>query len=95
MCVDCVLASLRITQIDPDDGPLPDVVLSQPHPAVAARTYSYKLDHSATVVHSELWPGSKRLVYSTREPDVYDFQCKNNSVILENPRESCTWAPNL
>jgi hypothetical protein len=29
MCVDCVLASLRITQVDPDDEPLFEVVLSQ------------------------------------------------------------------
>jgi hypothetical protein len=29
MCVDCVLASLRIAQVDPGDGPLPEVVLSQ------------------------------------------------------------------
>jgi hypothetical protein len=28
MCVDCVLVSLRIAQVDPDDGPLPEVVLS-------------------------------------------------------------------
>jgi hypothetical protein len=27
MCVDCVLASQRITQVDPDDKPLPEVVL--------------------------------------------------------------------
>jgi hypothetical protein len=30
MCVDWVLASLRITQVDPGDEPLPEVVLSQP-----------------------------------------------------------------
>jgi hypothetical protein len=29
MCVDCVLASPRIAQIDPGDEPLPEVVLSQ------------------------------------------------------------------
>jgi hypothetical protein len=29
MCVDCVLASSRITQVDPGDGPLSEVVLSQ------------------------------------------------------------------
>jgi hypothetical protein len=29
MCVDCVLASPRIAQVDPGDEPLPDVVLSQ------------------------------------------------------------------
>jgi hypothetical protein len=29
MCVDCVLASPRITQVDPDDEPLPEVILSQ------------------------------------------------------------------
>jgi hypothetical protein len=29
MCVDCVLASPRITQVDPGDEPLPEVVLSQ------------------------------------------------------------------
>jgi hypothetical protein len=28
MCIDCVLASLRIAQVDPDDEPLPEVVLS-------------------------------------------------------------------
>jgi hypothetical protein len=28
MCVDCVLASLRIAQVDPGDEPLPEVVLS-------------------------------------------------------------------
>jgi hypothetical protein len=27
MCVDCVLASQRITQVDPGDKPLPEVVL--------------------------------------------------------------------
>jgi hypothetical protein len=29
MCVDCVLASPKITQVDPGDQPLPEVVLSQ------------------------------------------------------------------
>jgi hypothetical protein len=29
MCVDCVLASPRIAQADPSNGPLPEVVLSQ------------------------------------------------------------------
>jgi hypothetical protein len=29
MCVDCVLASLRIAQVDPSDEPFPEVVLSQ------------------------------------------------------------------
>jgi hypothetical protein len=29
MCVDCVLASLRIAQVDLGDGPPPEVVLSQ------------------------------------------------------------------
>jgi hypothetical protein len=29
MCVDCVLASPRITQVDPGDEPLSEVVLSQ------------------------------------------------------------------
>jgi hypothetical protein len=29
MCVDCVLASPRITQVDPDNEPLFEVVLSQ------------------------------------------------------------------
>jgi hypothetical protein len=29
MCVDCVLASPRIAQVDPSDEPLPEVVLSQ------------------------------------------------------------------
>jgi hypothetical protein len=28
MCVDCVLASSRIGQVDPGDEPLPEVVLS-------------------------------------------------------------------
>jgi hypothetical protein len=28
MCVDCVLASPRIAQADPGNGPLPEVVLS-------------------------------------------------------------------
>jgi hypothetical protein len=28
MCVDCVLVSLRIAQVDPGDEPLPEVVLS-------------------------------------------------------------------
>jgi hypothetical protein len=28
MCVDCVLASPRIGQVDPDDEPLPEVALS-------------------------------------------------------------------
>jgi hypothetical protein len=28
MCVDCVLTSLRIAQVDPGDEPLPEVVLS-------------------------------------------------------------------
>jgi hypothetical protein len=30
MCVDCVLASPRITQVDPGDEPLSEVVLLQP-----------------------------------------------------------------
>jgi hypothetical protein len=29
MCVDCVLASLRIAQVDPGNEPLTEVVLSQ------------------------------------------------------------------
>jgi hypothetical protein len=29
MCVDCILASSRIAQVDPGDEPLPEVVLSQ------------------------------------------------------------------
>jgi hypothetical protein len=29
MCVDCVLASPRIAQVDPGDEPHPEVVLSQ------------------------------------------------------------------
>jgi hypothetical protein len=29
MCVDCVLASLRIAQVYPGDEPLPEVILSQ------------------------------------------------------------------
>jgi hypothetical protein len=29
MCVDCVLGSLRIAQVDPGDEHLPEVVLSQ------------------------------------------------------------------
>jgi hypothetical protein len=29
ICVDCVLASLRIAQVDPDDEPLSEVILSQ------------------------------------------------------------------
>jgi hypothetical protein len=29
MCVDCVLTLSRITQVDPGDGSLPEVVLSQ------------------------------------------------------------------
>jgi hypothetical protein len=28
LCVDCVMASLRIAQVDPGDEPLPEVVLS-------------------------------------------------------------------
>jgi hypothetical protein len=31
MYVDCVLASLRIAQVDPGDEPLPEVVLSHRH----------------------------------------------------------------
>jgi hypothetical protein len=33
MCVDCVLASPRIAQVDPGDEPLPEVILSQCHRA--------------------------------------------------------------
>jgi hypothetical protein len=33
MCVDCVLASPRIAQVDPDDGPPPEVVLSHLRPS--------------------------------------------------------------
>jgi hypothetical protein len=29
MCVDCVLATPRIVEVDPGDGSLPEVVLSQ------------------------------------------------------------------
>jgi hypothetical protein len=29
MCVDCVLASPRIAQVDPDDEPLLELILSQ------------------------------------------------------------------
>jgi hypothetical protein len=37
MCVDCVLASPKIAQVDPDDEPLPEVVLS--HSFVAQLVY--------------------------------------------------------
>jgi hypothetical protein len=36
MCVDCVLASSRIAQVDPGDGPPPEVVLSQCGPVMAS-----------------------------------------------------------
>jgi hypothetical protein len=34
MCVDCVLASPRITQVDPSDRALPEAVLSQEQSAM-------------------------------------------------------------
>jgi hypothetical protein len=37
MCVDCVLAALRIAQVDPGDGPPSEVVLSQMVPSVSPR----------------------------------------------------------
>jgi hypothetical protein len=42
MCVDCVLASSRIAQVDPDDEPLSEVVQSQictehPEPSINYR----------------------------------------------------------
>jgi hypothetical protein len=37
MCVDCVLASPRIAQVDPGDEPLPEVILS--HSFVAQLVY--------------------------------------------------------
>jgi hypothetical protein len=42
MCVDCVLASPRIAQVDPDDEPLPEVILSQ----LATDNLSLLLEHS-------------------------------------------------
>jgi hypothetical protein len=32
MCVDCILASPRIAQVDPADEPLSEVILSHPLP---------------------------------------------------------------
>jgi hypothetical protein len=40
MCVDCVLASPRIAQVDPSDEPLPKVVLS---PLVPEQTWGNTL----------------------------------------------------
>jgi hypothetical protein len=40
MCVDCVLTSPRITQVDTGNEPLPEVVLSQ---LVAAQTWGNTL----------------------------------------------------
>jgi hypothetical protein len=39
MCVDCVLISPRIIQVDPDNGPLPEVVLSQLYDALRQLGY--------------------------------------------------------
>jgi hypothetical protein len=39
MCVDCVLVSPRIIQVDPDNGPLPEVVLSQLYDALRQLGY--------------------------------------------------------
>jgi hypothetical protein len=51
MCVDCVLASPRIAQVDPRDEPLPEVVLSQ-------RLVLFRLvDPSLQPVELGLFPG--------------------------------------
>jgi hypothetical protein len=42
MCVDGVLASLRITQVDPGDEPLPKMVLSQSSMTARVATIRYK-----------------------------------------------------
>jgi hypothetical protein len=49
MCVDCVHASPRITQVDHGDESLPEVVLSQPHRRVLV-PYRRELDCAAVNV---------------------------------------------
>jgi hypothetical protein len=51
MCVDCVLASLRITQVDPGDEPLSDVVLSQWRPSLWSSVERQWHDRATS-----LWP---------------------------------------
>jgi hypothetical protein len=56
MCVDCVLASLRIAQVDPGDKPLPEVVLSHEalrplvHPLSRRRVAGTAVFESSTTV---------------------------------------------
>jgi hypothetical protein len=52
LCVDCVLASPRITQVDPGDGPPPEVVLSQ------SRKFYNAMDK---LKKRFLWAGSQEL----------------------------------
>jgi hypothetical protein len=65
MCVDCVLASPRIAQVDPGDGPLPEVVLSQVTLGEAMVTKAW----NSCVQSSVRW-WSLRSGRARHEPDV-------------------------
>jgi hypothetical protein len=52
MCVDCVLASSRITQVDPGDEPLPEVVCHtthRPHTRLQGRIRNSKVYTNGTI----------------------------------------------
>jgi hypothetical protein len=50
MCVDCVLTSPRITQVDPSGEPLPEVVLSQRAGVLEVLYYGYLGSKSTSCV---------------------------------------------
>jgi hypothetical protein len=60
MCVDCVLTSPRIAQVDPGDEPLPEVVLSQ------GGLDRYKVSHLGQSVHD--YPNGVISKLSSRQP---------------------------
>jgi hypothetical protein len=59
MFVDCVLASSRISQVDPGDEPLPEVVLSQYHRALTEekqfQNKNFQAQDSTSCFHGKLY----------------------------------------
>jgi hypothetical protein len=64
MCVDCVLTSPRIAQVDPGDEPLPEVVLS--HNGHHSQAIQNTLDNLGTTHLTSLYE-----VHHSRTDDTY------------------------
>jgi hypothetical protein len=63
MFVDCVLASPRITQVDPDDEPLSEVVLSHPPTWLGFLDESHKVTGFRSLIEeaaNSLWRAPRR-----------------------------------